>query len=183
MFGLQLMSHPSRSAQDSHISPTSPQMWIMPVYKGVYNYLQAVRFAGSVRLSPPVDPLWTNRIVDGEPVASRCAQSGGSCVRDRSPWRVSTGTHTPHGMLSTVRTHARSGTSRPIEPLVHSFPSPYDDYYFKNSVTPHNDNALPAVDRSRTLGSPGPVTYSREHPHARMPPRPHPHTSVQGGHE
>ena len=179
MFGHQLMSHPSRSAQESHISPTSPQMWITPVYKGVDNYVWGVRFAGSVRLSPSVDRLWTNRVNGVVSTTSRCAQSGASCVRRRSTGWISTNTHTPAGRRSTVRTHARSRTSRWIAPLVHSFPNPYDDYYFKNFIAPHNAYALPAVDRSRTLGVPGP--FSRSDPRPDLPPDPR--TSVEGGHE
>ena len=177
MFGNRLMSHPSRSAQKPHISPTSPQMWITPVYKAVDNCIWVVRFAGSVRLSPSVDRLWTNHLTDGQASPLRCAQSGGSCARQRSARGISTGTHTPRGTRSTVRAHARSHLLRPITPPVHSFPNPYDDYYLKNSIDPANDYALPAVDRSRTLGVLGRCTCPREHP------RTYSRISVKGGHE
>ena len=177
MFGTQPMSHLSHFTQESHISPTSPQMWITLVYKGVDNCMQRLRYAGSVRLSPSVDRLWTNRLTGAEESTHGCAQTCHSCVRPSSPRRISTGAHIPRGSRSTARAHARPHSARPIAPPVHSFPSPYDDDYLKNYMDPHNDYALPAVDRSRTLGVRGPCACPREHA------RTYPRITVQGGHE
>ena len=173
MFGTAPMSHLSHFTQESHISPTSPQMWIMAVYKGVDNCTSRVRFAGSVRLSPSVDHLWTNRASGVRSFATHCAQSDDSCVRHRSGRRSSTGTHRPTGRCSTTRAHARVRTSGSAAPLVHSFPSPDDYYYFLHSICPHDDNTLPAVDRSRTLGFPGSIACTDVNQR----------TSVRGGHE
>ena len=167
------MSHLSHLTQESHISPTSPQMWITAVYKGVDNCTSRVRFAGSVRLSPSVDHLWTNRASGVRSFATHCAQSGGSCVRHGSGRRSSTGTHRPTGRCSTTRTHARARTSGCAAPLVHSFPSPDDYYYFLHPLCPHDDNTLPTVDRSRTLGFPGSIARTDVDQR----------TSVRGGHE
>ena len=177
MFGHRLMSHPSRSAQESHISPTSPQMWIKAVYKGVDNSFTAVRFAGSVRLSPSVDRLWTNSATAVGIVSSRCAQAGGSCVRHRFTRRISTNTPRSTGGRSTARAHAPSSSSRWISGRVHSFPNTYDDYYLFPSLSSDNDYALLAVDRSRTLGVPGSVICPRTRPY------PYARISVKGGHE
>ena len=117
------ISHSSHKTHLSPLSPDSPQVWIMPVYKGVHNRHVDVRFAVNVRLSPPVDQLWTRKrllaacfdesvYIDVQPV-----QNAALDIRRPQP---STDTHTRVHTLSTAA-HHRITRATPTNP---HFPQP-----------------------------------------------------------
>lgn len=104
-----LSSHTSPQPQ---ISPSSPQMWMEHVYKGVDNSHLSVRFGVSVRLSPSVDHLWMKfGQLPGSP-GHCCAYSRGLCGRRTTLSSLSPRPPLRSPMASTRHPHPESAYSR-----------------------------------------------------------------------
>lgn len=158
-------SHPQHRSHLTHaprLSPASPQLWIRAVYKPVNNLGLPVRFATNVRLSPPVDHLWTDSALDALATPGRCVYRRTVCAHITLQVSSSPTIHRRGSCTPTHSPQAKTRGLRGIKRLIHTFPSTYDDDYRYRSMDFHTNNEAPTVDDSRTLM---------------------PHTTFEGGNE
>lgn len=144
----------SRGTRPSHLSPTSPQLWIRHVNKRVDKPSMSVRFGKKVRLSPFVDYLWTKIDTQRLSLAHECVHPGSSCVRPHGQRPHSTTVHDRVGIPHTPSPQGENRELRGSRGVIHTFPSTYDDDYLDTSFNLHNDITRPVVDHSRNLSTP-----------------------------
>jgi hypothetical protein len=168
--------HRSHVARVAQLSPTSPQLWITPVYKHVNNQRGAVLFAGNVRLSPSVDHLWTGTTPGRMQHTSRCGQVRLSCEQPDGVTSSSPAIHHNHGSVPTRSPQTKIQGLRAVQALIHTFHTTYDDDYIDRSMSSHTNNDTTAVDDSRTLSTLGSSTGVDGTTHAKT-------AKYKGGHE
>lgn len=116
------------------LSPTHPQMWMVPVDNVGDNPGQNVRFMISVRSSPPVDGLWMQ-------LPSRLPTPPSAVDTTPSPGdpyvRLAHCAHLP--TVNGPRPHSPPTTKIPVithkKPDIHKVPRAYDDDY----LSPYSD--------------------------------------------
>ena len=168
--------HRSHVARVAQLSPPSPQLWITPVYKHVNNLRRGVRFARNVRLSPPVDDMWTEICAYPMQQTSRCGHPLRSCAQTKhAPTSSPTIHHNPgSGHTHSPQTHITG--LRVIRALIHTFHTTDDDEYIHRSMNPHTNNDTATVDDSRTVSTRGSSPSVKGSTHLKT-------TKYKGGHE
>ncbi len=124
-----LSSHTSHRFRATHISPVCPQVWMLPVNKGVYNSNIRVPFGRSVRLSPYVDYLWMKPRSAATCSHPICGWPTSLCAYSRRRCQSCTSLHNRTGCGSTPHPQPHGPKLRPTRRHIHTFPSPYDDDY------------------------------------------------------
>jgi hypothetical protein len=124
-----LSSHTSHRLRATHISPVFPQVWMVPVNKGVYNSDTHVLFGRSVRLSPYVDYLWMKPLSTATHSHSICGWPARLCAYSQRRCQSYTSLHNRTCRGSTPHPQSHGPKLRPTRRPIHTFPSPYDDDY------------------------------------------------------
>jgi hypothetical protein len=138
-----LSSHTYHRNLSSLLSPRFPQMWMQVVYKGVNKKRSSVRFVSSVRLSPPVDYLWTETPLGSTHHHRMCGQTTASCGLNSNDYPPSPTTHN-----LTTELHTHRPQPEPFVPggnigVVHTVHNTYDDDYLSQSPSKPHDLRTP----------------------------------------
>jgi len=132
-------NHPKLSNQSCVLSPSSPQMWMLGVNKGVDNCVLDVRFAVSVHLSPPVDEMWTISSHTPHETHHRCGEIAPAWGHVQPRRRSSPTTHTSPACPHTGHPQPTSVISGEPSRVVHMIHTAYDDDYLSSPLNPpHN---------------------------------------------
>ena len=141
---LSRSSHSYLRNHPPYLSPRFPQMWIKGVNKHVDKIDINVRFVTSVRLSPPVDYLWTEIVLIQSQSDSNCGQSAPAWGSRRnyfssSPANADTNpaSHTDHPQPHLSIPGGKSS-------VVHTIHTTYDDDYLSPLTnSPHRLRTTP----------------------------------------